>query len=295
MKPIRGLMLVRNEDFLAPWALMNALPACDEFLVLDNGSDDRTREGLEAAARAEARIRIVTVPDAYDTHRFVEPWAREDVWVLNVDGDELYDPAGLAAMRPRLQAGAFDDWWRLSFRTVHAWTLDLDAGRARGFDSPPNRRLPKLFNFGAIEAWDQGRHERLHGKDMVFRPGHRLDGIMPEDPDWDRGLLRCLHLCFMPRSSAAPEQGDAPNPSELRKAARPLRRLRDMALGLFGVAPAPRPSYKQRHYGQGPLIEVDVSAFSRPSACPWHPCADQAEAAFAAASAARIAAGRATS
>lgn len=284
-------MLVRNEDFLAPWALANALPACDEFLVLDNGSDDCTAEALAAAARAEARIKVVSVPDAYDTHRFIEPWAREECWVLGVDGDEIFDPAGLAAIRPRLLSGAFDEWWRLSFRTVHLWTLDLEKGRGRGFDSPPNRTMSKIFNFSAIDAWDQGRHERLHGKNIAFRPGYDGQRLFPVTREWDAAPLRMLHLCFMPRSSRGPDAVSVPNPSELRKARKPLRRIRDMLYALAGVHPPVRPDYKQRHYGQGRLIEVDVSGFSRPTACPWHPCATQAEAAFAAVTSARIAAG----
>lgn len=297
---VRGVMLARDEDYLAPWALMNALDFCDEILVLDNLSAPAGAAALDAVAQASPKVRIERVPDAYDTHRFVEPWAGEACWVLGVDGDEIYDPAALAQLRPRLLAGEFDRYWRLAPHTLHAWTLDLAAGRATGFASPPNRAMTKLFNFAAIDSWRQGRHERLHGKNVAFRPGYGRDSLWDAraGADWDAGAFRCLHLCFMPRNAAAEAAAIvAPNPAELRKAARPARRLLaaggrllglDAGRRLLGLGAPPKPDYKTQHYGRGALVDRDVRAFLSPGA--WagaHPFAAAAEAALAAVSAAR--------
>lgn len=266
-RPIRGVALLRNEENFAAWALMNAVAFCDHLLVLDNGSTDGTRAVVDAIAARHGHVEVIDVPDHSDTHRFVEPWAREDGWVLGVDGDEIWDPEGLARLRPRLLAGEYDRFWRLVPHTLHVWTLDAAAGRARGYASPPARPLPKLFNFAAIDGWPQGRHERLHGKAIRFRAGFDADTLcdMRHEP-WETADFRCLHACFLPRRRDAPLDGaaTAPNPAEHRSRAKPLRRLRDAALRAVGVTPPEKPDYKLAHYAAGPLVDRDARAFRHP-------------------------------
>jgi hypothetical protein len=43
--------------------------------------------------------------DARRSHALVEGYAGSPSWVFGVDGDELYDPAGLARLRDELIAG----------------------------------------------------------------------------------------------------------------------------------------------------------------------------------------------
>ncbi len=264
-RSIVGVALLRDEERVAAWSLGNVAPFCDRLLVLDNGSTDRTREIVEALARRHAHVEIHDVPDAYDTHRFVEPLAGRPVWVLGVDGDEIYDPAGLARLRALLLAGAFDAHWSLVGHTLHLSGGDLAAGRGQGFVSPPARSITKLYNFAAIESWRQGRHERLHGKNKVFRTSwsaqsvHRLD--LAEA--WESSAFRCLHLCFLPRSGREPE-GARANPVEARSRAKPFKGVERFVRRLIGL-PERRPNYKRAHYAQGRRVERDVAAFGRPT------------------------------
>lgn len=234
MTRIVGVALLRNEDRFIAWSLMNAADFCDEIVVLDNGSTDRTGAIVDAIAARHPHVQVQSVPDAYDTHRFVAPLAGSDAWVLGVDGDEIYDRDGLARLRPAILAGDYDRWWKIHGHTLHAVRADFDRARAQGYAPPAARSITKLYNFRAISSWEQGRHERLHGKAMAFRPGWSADSLLQTwtGADWDATPLRCLHLCFFPRSSAPEAAAVArSNPAEIMKRRRPLRRLRDALLG----------------------------------------------------------------
>ena len=262
--PIIGICLVRNEDRFIAWSLNNVAAFCDRILVLDNGSTDGTRPILEAVAKTHPHIEIHDVPDAYDTHRFVEGFAGRKCWVLGVDGDEIYAPSALSRLRKRLSQGEFDAYWRLSGNTLHACAFDLPAQRASGYCPPASRSITKLYNFNAIESWSQGRHQRLHGKSMVFRPGFDAQKTYKvwEHAGWDAADLHCLHLCFAPRSSQTATGGGRTNPSEEMKAATPLRRLRKRIATALGIAE--RPNYKMKNYSNGPVVERSISDFGRP-------------------------------
>ncbi len=258
---IVGVALLRDEDRFVAWSLMNAADFCDEIMVLDNGSTDRTRAIVDAIAARHPHVRVQDVADAYDTHKHVAPLAGSDTWVLGVDGDEIYDRAGLARLRSAILAGDYDRWWKIHGHTLHA--TRIAAGMAQGYAPPDARSITKLYNFRAISSWEQGRHERLHGKNMVFRPGWSADSLLEtwKGADWQTTPLRCLHLCFFPRSSAPVAASVArANPAEIMKGRRLLRRLRDAALGRF----APQKNYKKMHYQAGPLRSVTLEGFGAP-------------------------------
>ena len=84
---IIGICLVRNEEHLVAWSIANIADFCDEIIVLDNNSQDRTPEILAAISRRFAHVRVINVEDAYDTHKYVEPYTGKDCWVSGVDGD----------------------------------------------------------------------------------------------------------------------------------------------------------------------------------------------------------------
>jgi glycosyltransferase involved in cell wall biosynthesis len=262
-----GVSLVRDEDLVAPWAWNNVLDFCDRLIILDNGSADRTRAIAAELALRHSHVEVHDVPDAYDTHRFVEPLAGQPVWVMGVDGDEVYDRDGLARLKASLRAGRHDRWWSLVGHTLHVTRGDLAAGRAGGFVSPASRSITKLYNFRAIESWRQGRHERLHGKDMVFRPGwdrgmlYRFD----QEMGWSESDFRCLHLCFMPRSSRE-TAGSRPrdNPVEARSRRKPFKSLERGARRLLGL-PERRPNYKLTYYAVGDCETRTLSGFGRPA------------------------------
>jgi hypothetical protein len=264
---VLGVSLLRNEDRFAAWALANVSAFCDRLLILDNASTDRTRAVIDAAVALHPDARVETVADAYDTHRFVEPYAGSNWWVLGVDGDEIYDPAGLARFKARLGRGAFADAWRVYGHCLHATGIDFARARAAGHPTPPARSVVKLYNFAALEAWRQPGHQRLHGKDMVFRPGFSAGAALRPylSTPWETADLRLLHLCFLPRSSA---EGDAvsarANPSEARRAGSWRGRLA-AAVGRL-VGRGERPAFKLSHYARGAPVAASIAGFGAPDA-----------------------------
>ena len=268
-KRIIGVCLVRNEEHFAVWSLMNIADFCDHIYVLNNNSTDRTRELIKRVQAKVDHVTLIDVEDAYDTHRFVEPFAGQNVWVFGVDGDEIYDPAGLRRLRPRILSGELDEWWRIHGWSLHVCDLDWAASRATGYVQPATRTITKLYNFSVISAWSQGKHQRLHGQNMTFMSG----GGQPRNLDlWhqqslDTCDLRALHMCFFPRSPLDRAAGSRFNPSEARKSRSLRRRIREgIAVRLaFFRQPVP---FKDRFYAGGPLESVDVSSFGSPDDWP---------------------------
>ena len=265
---IVGSMLVRDDDLWVERALRNVAGFCDRIHVLDHRSRDRTGEILRRLAGAWEHMEVVRSSDARRSHRMLAPYVGTRTWVLPVDGDELYDPAGLARLRADLLAGAHADAFRLRPWIVHCVALDEAAGTATGYLSPPSRVVGKLYNLAAVEAWPEGP-ERLHGN-PVFREGFASSSVteLYALHAWEDDPLRFLHLCFMPRSSSDPEPGgERRNLGEtgayrrgvLARAARWARRpalsreYRDAAQR--GV------SWKRAKYARGDLVTVDARPF----------------------------------
>jgi hypothetical protein len=122
--------------------------------------------------------------------------------VLRIDGDELYDPGGLRQLRESLEAGEHRDVFRVLGNVLHADEVDPGAGTASGFLSPPSRPISALYNLAALDSW-RGSPQRLHAGEPVFREGYEWSRVDPlyERFDWDESPLRCLHACFVRRSS----------------------------------------------------------------------------------------------
>ncbi len=279
-RKIIGVALLRNEEYFAFWALSNAVGFCDELIVLDNRSTDGTPGKVEAFKALHPNVTVHRTEDPNTSHRFVEGYAGQDVWVFGVDGDEIYDPEGLARLRSRILGGEFDDYWSVSGYMLHAVEVDLSAGRAHGHTNPHTTCGNKLFNFRALVSWEEPERERLHGRNEKFRPGYSrkksLDLATRED--WESCDLRALHLCFFPRTSVdAVDPIKRQNPMELR--ANVFRRFHN-AVKDFLAAPFSRDAgYKTRKYRRGPVVTREIQAFRRPSRWADHdPGAAQAEA-----------------
>lgn len=265
-RKIIGVCLVKNEEHFVGWALSNVVDFCDEILVMDNRSEDRTRSILAALAQKHGHVRVLDVDDANKTHAHVEHLAGTDTWVFGIDGDEIYDRDGLARLRPRLLAGEFDNFWRVFGHTVHTRELDLNQRTARGYIPPEARSITKLYNFAGISSWRQPNHERLHGKDMVFRPGYAWDhayNFWQHEP-WTSSDCRCLHFCFTPRSAFDPEGDPRDNPVDVKKAGRIVKRLTTGLVRLLDRNHDIKKNYKYRHYALGDIVTESLSGFGRP-------------------------------
>jgi hypothetical protein len=144
---------------------------------------------------------------------------------------------------------------------LHCLELELTAGRATGHAALPSRSVTKLYNFAAIASWDGDTVERLHGGAIRFHPGFHdaMKRNLQEELSWDESPLRCLHLCFLRRSSQEKERAPVrENIMEIHRGgvSGKLRRLANRMLGRGG-----RSRWKQNHYCRGPLLTVDIAPF----------------------------------
>lgn len=280
---IIGIMLIRNEEHFVVWAAKNVLAFCDRLIILDNRSTDGTGGKLRRLEDSSPKISVYQIDDPNTSHRYIEKYAGGDNWIFGVDGDEIYDPGGLLRLRHRIRAGEFQHCWRIDGYMLHPTRVDLHRHLARGFISPNTPPGNKLYNFSAIDSWEQPHRERLHGSGMIFRPGFSKKSRVElfRSDAWDACDLRCLHLCFYPRSSQ--DIGGAEgrrNPSELR--VRGIRRLLERLRDLLANPMAKSPGYKTRRYRRGEEVTRDISDFGRPTMfAALDPEADAAEAVLA--------------
>jgi Glycosyl transferase family 2 len=259
---IVGLVLVRNEDLFVEHVVRNILDFCDEILLFDNDSDDGTLPILERiASERPEKVTLHRIRHPSVSHDVIAPRAGERMWAFAVDGDELYDPTGLRSFRTRLLGGEFDDWWLIRSNMLHATDLDREAGMARGYIAPPAPSMVKLYNFALIERWDGFHHHRLNGAHgLVFKPGHESRKLeLGKEHDWASSPLRCLHVCFLKRSTLDRRAGARANIRERYGAARLPRRAWRHLRDRVGMPPAS--AWKLEHYRQGPVVEVDAEPF----------------------------------
>ncbi len=264
-----GITLVRNEDRFIRQALLNVAEFCDRILVADHRSTDRTPEILRDLSRELDHLEVRRIAHSAESHSLIEPFAGTDTWILSVDGDELYEPAGLGRLRGQLEGGEFGDVFRVRPAGLHCDELDSSRSLASGYLSPPSRPLVGLLNFGAIEGWSSVRAERLHGGDIEFRPGYDLESWrhLGMEVGWDESPFRTLHVCFLARSSTdrdVPETGRA-NLAETRAFRRgllgPLERLARRGLRRETGQSRQHSEWKAEKYRRGERVTVDASPF----------------------------------
>jgi hypothetical protein len=259
---IIGIVLVRNEDVFVEQAIRNVVDFCDRIHAVDHVSTDGTWDVLHALDAEYDHLDARRARHAGESHRLIEPYAGTDTWVFGVDGDELYDPGRLAGFREELLAGTHREVFKIASNVLNC--VELDHGTAAGYLSPPSRSITKLYNFGAIDAWHGDGSERLHGGTIAFRSGYderSVDNI-GERLSWEETQLRCLHSCFLRRSSRDPESQSAVRPilehsgmhdrSLSGALKRKLRRH---------VPPAETTDWKRQKYMRGDLVTVDPSPF----------------------------------
>lgn len=261
MKRIIGIVLVRNEDLHVERAVRNVAAFCDRLILCDHQSTDGTFPVLERLTRVYPHAELHRIGHPRESHDLLKKYAGTDSWIFAVDGDEIYDPKGLELFRKRLLAGEFDHHWMIVGNVVHCDGLDPATGVARGYAAPPCRSITKLYNFAAIRAWDGDTKERLHGGNPEFLPGYHDHARwqLGEETSWDESPLRCLHLCFIPRSTldggthyARENIIEAYYGGIANRLKRILRRLLGKRL---------ESDWKRERYARGPRLSIPVSPF----------------------------------
>jgi hypothetical protein len=268
---IVGIVLVRNEDVFVEQAVRNIAGFCDRIHVVDHVSTDRTGDVLRGLAREYDQLDVRRTRHIGDSHRVVEQYAGAATWVFGVDGDELYDPGRLDGFRAELRDGAYGGVFKIASNVLNCVELSRERRVVSGYLSPPSRSITKLYNFAAISAWRGDGTERLHGGVIEFRPGYderSVDNI-GERLSWDETPLRCLHACFLRRSSSDPEPVGATAPVGRPNVVETTMHDRNWRGGLKRLVrgrTAPEASaWKAEKYMRGELVTVDASAFFVPA------------------------------
>ncbi len=262
---IIGISLVRNEDIHVEWALRNALPLCDRLIVADHQSQDGTAGILQRLKEEYPnRLELHRIGDPVESQSFLDPFMGQKAWIFGVDGDEIYDPVGLVKLKRMLLDGAFADWWVVFGNVLNCTEINRAEGYARGYLAPPSRSMTKLYNFDMIEFW-KASGQRLHGDAIRFKRGYeasrRLD--LHQQLSWEESCFRCLHTCFLPRSSGEIKNAGEGitgrlNVSESRSGTM-LRKLNNYLRMKMGRRP--RSDWKREKYQRGPLVQKNIRDF----------------------------------
>lgn len=251
---------MRNEERFVEQAVHHVLNFCDQILLVDHQSSDRTVSILQELKRSyPKKISFYQIRHPNESQKLLQSFIGTPTWVFGVDGDELYDSERLVIFRERLLSGEFDDYWMLLGNVLHVDELDENVPRASGYLAPPSRSITKLYNFAAIEAWEGKTEERLHGGQLQFRPGfyEQKKRLLQHEYSWEESPLRCLHLCFLKRSSVELSM-QRRNIMEIH-AGRGLGFLKRIARALLCL---PQPtSWKQQHYQRGERHAIEVTPF----------------------------------
>jgi glycosyltransferase involved in cell wall biosynthesis len=260
VKQIVGIVLVRNEDRFVRQAVSNILGFCDRILLVDNGSRDQTPLILrELVSENPEKASFHAIRHPRESHDLLKPYAGTPNWIFAVDGDEIYDPERLKSFRLRLLAGEFDKHWMILGNVHHCVHLDVTAGVADGYSTPPGRSITKLYNFAAIKSWDGNTTERLHGGNPDFLPGYddQLKRQLQNEYNWEDSPLRCLHLCFLSRSS----MDNSPSISRKNIIERYglINRLRRFVRRTLGITETS--DWKRVRYARGERSKVSTTPF----------------------------------
>ncbi|MDQ2076528.1 glycosyltransferase family 2 protein [Marinimicrobium sp. ABcell2] len=160
---ISAVLIVKNEERKLA-ACLKSLDWVDEIIVLDGGSDDRSREIAEAAG---ARVEVRTDWEGFGAQRCrAEALATSD-WILAIDADERVTPELQASIRQAITQGpAVYEVNRL------CWCY----GRYIRHSAMHPDWVPRLYPRGQANYDSTRVHERLRNPNNL--PQRRLDGVM---------------------------------------------------------------------------------------------------------------------
>jgi hypothetical protein len=266
---IVGSVLVRNEDLFVEQTVRNVVEFCDQIYAFDHVSEDGTWQILRELAREFDHLEARRSPRTADSHRPLEQFTGTRTWAFGVDGDELFDPAALRRLREQLLAGDHTDVFRLKAHVLNCDEIDWTRRTALGHMAPPSRPVTKLFNLAAVDSWPDSS-QRLHDGKPEFRPGYHWESMryLSESLDWDEDPLRCLHVCFLPRSSR--DRDDHRTRKNVNESAAWDRSWRGAVKRRLRPARVPAQvaelhragsDWKRAWYARGDRVAVDITPF----------------------------------
>jgi glycosyltransferase involved in cell wall biosynthesis len=261
---IIGILLVRNEDIFIERIVSNIIDFCDEIIVADNNSTDRTADVVMSMRKKNPKIKYYFITHPAQSHELIVRYADSPTWIFAVDGDELYDPRGLDILRRKILLGEYDKRWMIFGNVLHCIEINQERQIAWGYLTPPCRSMTKLYNFAIIKSWEGPCPERLHGGTISFYPTYSKQKKFPlyEEMEWEVSYFRCLHLCFLRRSSQDKvTKGDLmlrENISEKNSL-----KFHEKMLNIFSRLRGRKKDsqYKREKYMRGPVVEKNIESF----------------------------------
>lgn len=206
-----GICLFQNEDIYLRQVLENVAAFCDKMILLNNKSTDGSLEIVEEICQKYSHFELHHIASPSESHAFVEEYANTDTWIFGVDGDEIYDPVGLAVLRPKLSTD-YCGYWNIYGNVIHAKEIDLKGKTVLGFQSPPCRSMTKIYNFSKIISWKNCDEERLHGGNLIFKEGYQKKSLeLQHQSNWENSIFRCIHAVFEKRSTVCSSEAYKPN------------------------------------------------------------------------------------
>jgi len=185
MIKISGIIIARNEEKMIGEAL-DSLLFCDEILVIDNGSTDKTKQIAESK---NAKIYELRTNDFSELRNFALNKAEGD-WVLYLDADERIDDELKNSIKENISNDSKYSAFFLKRKNYyfgsHEW--------------PYIEKLERLFKKEKLKQWQGKLHEspiidgevgRLHGFILHFT--HRdLESMLNKTIEWSsqEALLR---------------------------------------------------------------------------------------------------------
>ena len=209
MTQIFGIVVIKNEDIFIERVVSNIVDFCDEVLVLDNHSTDRTYDIVEQLTRKHDNLYLQKWDNIQNSGDAIQHLVGKDCWIFGVDGDEIYDPVGLSKMRKDILSGKYDDVFDIKCSFMHCNGIDEETKMVSGWLDA--RCGDKLYNMSHLQHWHMT--ERLHGVRLHKNGSDHTDPsgrIFLNEEDggpyaWEDSPLRCVHTCFLRRSSNDPE------------------------------------------------------------------------------------------
>jgi len=198
MTPIIAVIMVRNEDLYIKYVIEGVERFVDDILMIDTGSTDDT-----VSIAKHCGVTPVHEPNLKKTHSYIEPYIGKNVWVFGVDGDEIFDPAGLETLYSQIESGMYDLAYQVQGWFLHATEFTPGDNTAKGYLGPPAHTPTKLYNMSHISRWPNTYNDVLFHVGTRVHAGKKMRAL----PDtWEGNPLRCVHTRFLRRSTADREE-----------------------------------------------------------------------------------------
>lgn len=261
---IIGIILVRNEDIFIKNVINNISQFCDRIIVTDHQSNDKTPEIIKNLAEKNKKINYLRIQHPKESHTVIEQYAGTNTWIFAVDGDEIYDPEGLAKFKKKLIDGKFNDYWQIKGNVLNCTSINYKDKIARGYLSPPARSMTKLYNFSIIEKWNNCP-QRIHAGDLKFKKKIKTPPTLElfKNIEWDDAHFRCLHTVFMQRSSKEKRfiTSTRLNPAEKMSADQARKRNNHIKYLRKSLKSYFRLDWKNKKYKKGKLTVKSIAKF----------------------------------